>query len=100
MASIWDVQFPINFTLDGDETRDAVAKHINEISVMYDHLNELNDGAEKAENKGLPNGYAPLDRDMKIPGYYLPDNPEDVVGVIDGGHANTNFATTINGGGA
>ena len=100
MAHIWDVQYPVDFTPDGDETQDAVAKHIGEISVMYGHLNELKSEGEKTENKGQPWGYAPLGGDMKIPAYYLPDRPGDAAGVIDGGYANTDFAETIDGGGA
>ncbi len=38
---MWEPKYPIKFTSDGDFTRQAIAKHINEILAIYGHLNAL-----------------------------------------------------------
>jgi microcystin-dependent protein len=40
MAS-WNVTYPINFTVDGDQTQQAIYKFIQEFNKIYGHLNEL-----------------------------------------------------------
>lgn len=39
--SNWAIQYPINFTADGDATNTAIQKHINEIKSIYGYLNLL-----------------------------------------------------------
>ena len=44
MADIFDVAFPVNFVANGDTTKDAFGKHIQEIARIYGLLNALNTG--------------------------------------------------------
>ena len=37
----WNIGYPVNFATDGDETAQAVYKHIQEIAKIYKHLNSL-----------------------------------------------------------
>lgn len=37
----WKVGFPVDFTENGDKTRDAIQKFINEFQGVYRYLNEL-----------------------------------------------------------
>jgi len=39
--SNWAIQYPINFTANGDATNTAIQKHINEITSIYGYLNLL-----------------------------------------------------------
>jgi uncharacterized protein Yka (UPF0111/DUF47 family) len=45
------VGFPVNFTPAGDKTKEALYKHIQEISKIYEHLNDISD----ASGEGLAN---------------------------------------------
>ena len=43
----YKVGFPVDFTENGDKTRDAIQKFINEFQSVYRYLNELREGLDK-----------------------------------------------------
>lgn len=43
----WKVGFPVDFTENGDKTRDAIQKFINEFQGVYRYLNELKEELTK-----------------------------------------------------
>lgn len=43
----WKVGFPVDFTENGDKTRDAIQKFINEFQGVYRYLNELKEELSK-----------------------------------------------------
>ena len=43
----WKVGFPVDFTENGDKTRDAIQKFINEFQGVYRYLNELREELTK-----------------------------------------------------
>jgi hypothetical protein len=57
--SNWAIQYPINFTAEGDATNTAIQKHINEITAIYGDLNLLKSSfigttAPSSPNSGQP----------------------------------------------
>ncbi|GHV45849.1 hypothetical protein FACS1894204_06150 [Synergistales bacterium] len=46
---LWSVQYPVNYVLGGDLTRQAFKKHIDEIALIYAHLNTLANASATGE---------------------------------------------------
>jgi microcystin-dependent protein len=63
----WTLGYPINYSLVGDMTLEAIYKHIQEVSKMYGHLNYLRANTEGGASITI-GGFAPTPADLPTSG--------------------------------
>jgi gas vesicle protein len=89
--------YPVIFTPAGDETKDAIYKHIQEIAKIYEHLNDMEDEAgqnseEAAEN--LANAREEITEEIQELGDSVNETVGELAGTL-GDALENNFISSV-----